>query len=68
MEKDKDKAHDTDKDCYIVDSDLHNADEIIDQLDQVIQVTRNLKLSKTLNDISDSVESIRALLNRKNNN
>ena len=65
---DSKNPQDKDHDLYIVDSDLHNAEELIDELDQAIQVTRNMKLSKTLNEISDTVESIRTLLNRKNNN
>jgi alkanesulfonate monooxygenase SsuD/methylene tetrahydromethanopterin reductase-like flavin-dependent oxidoreductase (luciferase family) len=49
----------------LVDTDLQCADRIIEELDDLIQHTGNLELSKTLNEISESYESIRSLLNRK---
>ena len=51
------------KEVLLVNSDLTAADHLIDELDTVIQDTGNLELSKTLNDISDSYQAIRALLN-----
>ena len=46
----------------LVNCDLVYADQLIEQLDEVIQNTGNLALSSTLNDILDSYESIRKLL------
>jgi hypothetical protein len=51
------------KELIIVDSELHAADAIIMQLDQAIQGTRNMKLSKQLNEISDCYEVIKKLMN-----
>ena len=53
------------KSVTIVDGELHSAESIIDELDQVIQSTGNLDLSKTINDISDSYQEIRALIHKK---
>jgi|GEM_PF-2849105 len=46
----------------LVNCDLVYADRLIEQLDEIIQDTGNLRLSGTLNDILDSYESIRKLL------
>jgi hypothetical protein len=48
--------------CILIDGDLQGAESIIGQLDEMVQNTGNLKLSQTLNEISDSYESIRELL------
>jgi hypothetical protein len=53
------------KELIIVDSELHAADALIMQLDQAIQDTRNLELSKQLNEISDCYEAIRKLMKDK---
>jgi hypothetical protein len=53
------------KELVIVNSDLSGANGIIFELDRAIQDTGNLELSKTLNEILDSYESLRELLNRK---
>jgi hypothetical protein len=50
------------KEVIIVDSDLLAADAIITQLDDAIQNTGNLELSKQLNEISDCFEVIRKLM------
>lgn len=50
------------QEVVIIDSDLNGVNQVIEQLDTVIQDTGNLELSKTLNDISDSYQAIRALL------
>ena len=55
----------TAKSVLIVDGDLHGAESIIDQLDHVIQSTGNLDLSKTINEISDSYQAIRALIHQQ---
>ena len=46
----------------LVNCDLHYADHIIEELDAAIQDTRNMQLSKTLNDILESYDAIRGLL------
>ncbi len=51
------------KELIIVDSELHAADALIMQLDQAIQGTRNMQLSKQLNEISDCYEVIKKLMN-----
>jgi hypothetical protein len=53
------------KQLVIVDSDLIATDAIITQLDNAIQNTGNLELSKQLNEISDSFEAIRKLMKIK---
>ena len=58
-------SREMEKSVVIVDGDLHGAESIIDELDQVIQRTGNLDLSKTINDISDSYREIRALIHKK---
>lgn len=50
------------KELVIVNSDLLAADAIITQLDDAIQNTGNLELSKQLNEISDSYEAIRKMM------
>ena len=44
------------------DNGLAAVDSVIHELDDAIQDTGNLKLSKTLNDIYDSFQSIRELM------
>ncbi len=48
----------------LVNCGLVYADSLIEALDSAIQDTGNLQLSQTLNDILDSYETIRGLLNR----
>ncbi len=48
--------------AVIVDSDFHNADHLITELDEVIQQTNNMELSRQLNEISDSYQSISDLI------
>ena len=55
----------TETEVVLVNTDLSTADDIIEELDCAIQHTGNLELSKTLNEISESYESIRHMLKRK---
>ena len=55
----------TSSNVLLVNSDLSMADTLIEELDCAIQDTGNLELSKTLNEISESYELIRRMLNRK---
>ncbi len=51
------------KGMSIIDSELNAADILIMQLDLAIQETRNMQLSKQLNEISDCYEVIKKLMN-----
>ena len=50
----------------IVDSELNAADKLITELDEVIQQTNNMELSRQLNEISDSYKSIREFITNLN--
>ncbi len=56
------KSNQCTKNLVIVNSDLIAADSIINRLDEVIQDTGNLELSKQLNEISDLYQMVRNMI------
>lgn len=51
----------------VINSDLNAVSSIIEELDDIIQTTGNMELSKTLNEISESYELLKGLLKVKGN-
>ena len=54
-----------DANILLLNKDLRIASTLIEQLDTAIQHTGNLELSKTLNEIFESYQSIRNMLNKQ---